>query len=116
MASPFLILSFSLVQATGQALKVSRAHCYHRSALKSTTYVIRDVIAISFLVYGALHIDSFLSRLYVSSISSRAQEGELRADLSSNISGLTYSFAKFVLWFGYTFVTGLFGTGLWIIA
>jgi omega-6 fatty acid desaturase (delta-12 desaturase) len=41
------------------------AHCYHRSALRSSTYVVRDVVAISILVYGAYHIESFLSRLYV---------------------------------------------------
>lgn len=79
-----------------QLLDAIPAHCYHRSALKSSTYVLRDVVAISFLVYGAYHIDSFLSRF--------------------NVSGLTYTAAKFALWFAYTFVTGLFGTGLWIIA
>ena len=34
----------------------------------------------------------------------------------SNISNVTYGAAKFALYFAYTFVTGLFGTGLWIIA
>jgi len=88
----FIVPNFTVKQL----LDAIPAHCYHRSALKSSTYVARDVIAISFLVYGAYHIDSFLSRF--------------------NLSSIAFTAAKVALYTAYTFVTGLFGTGLWIIA
>jgi hypothetical protein len=34
----------------------------------------------------------------------------------SNLGKLAFTAAKVALYFAYTFVTGLFGTGLWIIA
>lgn len=39
------------------------AHCYKRSALRSSLYVVQDAVVIAALVYGAFHIDSFLGRL-----------------------------------------------------
>lgn len=39
------------------------AHCYKRSALRSSLYVVQDAVIIAALVYGAFHIDSFLGRL-----------------------------------------------------
>lgn len=40
-----------------------RAHCYKRSAFKSSLYVVQDVILLGALIYGAYHIESFLGRL-----------------------------------------------------
>jgi hypothetical protein len=39
------------------------AHCYKRSAFKSSLYVLQDFVLLAGLVYGAYHIDSFLGRL-----------------------------------------------------
>lgn len=38
-------------------------HCFERSALRSSTYIIRDAAAIGILVYAALHIESALNQL-----------------------------------------------------
>ncbi len=41
----------------------SSAHCYKRSAFKSSLYVLQDFVLLAGLVYGAYHIDSFPGRL-----------------------------------------------------
>ena len=46
-----------------QLLDAIPAHCFHRSALRSSLYIVQDVAAIGALVYGLYHIDSFLARL-----------------------------------------------------
>jgi len=79
-----------------QLLDAIPAHCFHRSAIRSSLYIVQDFVAIGALVYGAMHIDSFLSRF--------------------NLSTPAFYAAKISLWALYQFVTGLFGTGIWIIA
>ena len=46
-----------------QLLDAIPAHCFHRSALRSSLYIVQDFAAIGALVYGVYHIDSFLARL-----------------------------------------------------
>jgi omega-6 fatty acid desaturase (delta-12 desaturase) len=41
----------------------SRAHCFHRSALRSSLYVLQDFAMIAALVYAAYQIDPFLAKL-----------------------------------------------------
>ncbi|ODN81705.1 hypothetical protein L202_02099 [Cryptococcus amylolentus CBS 6039] len=79
-----------------QLLDAIPAHCFKRSAFWSSLYIVQDVAVISALVYGAFHIDSFLSRFALSNVAFYA--------------------AKAALWSAYWFVTGLFGTGIWVIA
>ncbi|WVQ73190.1 hypothetical protein IAR50_002755 [Cryptococcus sp. DSM 104548] len=79
-----------------QLLDAIPAHCFKRSAFRSSLYIVQDVAVISALVYGAFHIDSFLSRFALSNVAFYA--------------------AKAALWSAYWFVTGLFGTGIWVIA
>lgn len=40
-----------------------RAHCFHRSAIRSSMYIVQDVVVIAALVYGAYNIDSSLAKL-----------------------------------------------------
>ncbi|ODO05252.1 omega-6 fatty acid desaturase (delta-12 desaturase) [Cryptococcus wingfieldii CBS 7118] len=79
-----------------QLLDAIPAHCFKRSAFRSSLYILQDVAVITALVYGAFHIDSFLSRFALSNVAFYA--------------------AKAALWSAYWFVTGLFGTGIWVIA
>lgn len=78
-----------------QLLDVIPAHCFHRSALRSSVYVLQDVVVIGALVYAYFHIDSFLSRF--------------------NLPAAVFYAAKTILTFGYIVMTGFFGTGLWVI-
>lgn len=78
-----------------QLLDVIPAHCFHRSALRSSVYVLQDVVVIGALVYAYFHIDSFLSRF--------------------NLPAAAFYAAKTILTFGYIVMTGFFGTGLWVI-
>ncbi|KAK8858544.1 hypothetical protein IAR55_002773 [Kwoniella newhampshirensis] len=79
-----------------QLLDAIPAHCFHRSALKSSQYVVQDVVALAALVYGAYHIESFLDRF--------------------GLSPIAYQAARVTLYSAYVFTAGLFGTGIWIIA
>lgn len=56
-------MSLSAPSPTDQLLTSNSAHCYKRSAFKSSLYVAQDFVLLAALVYGAYHIDSFLSRL-----------------------------------------------------
>jgi hypothetical protein len=64
------------------------AKCFERSLIRSFSYVVRDLIAVSLLFYSAV----WLSKL----------------DAPWTV--------KFPLWALYSFVQGLFFTGLWILA
>ncbi|ADV21904.1 omega-6 fatty acid desaturase (delta-12 desaturase) [Cryptococcus gattii Ru294] len=88
----FVVPNFTIKQL----LDAIPAHCYKRSALRSSLYVVQDAVIIAALVYGAFHIDSFLGRF--------------------SLSPVAYYAAKFALWSAYWVATGLFGTGIWVIA
>jgi omega-6 fatty acid desaturase (delta-12 desaturase) len=64
------------------------AHCFKRSALRSSTYILWDIIVIACTYNAAAYADS----------------------LALN------SFARFAVWALYGFAAGLFATGLWVIA
>jgi len=51
-----------------QLLDAIPAHCFHRSAIRSSLYIVQDVAAIALLVYAAFHIDSFLARFNLSTV------------------------------------------------
>lgn len=88
----FIIPNFTVKQL----LDAIPVHCFHRSALRSSLYIVQDVTVIAALVYGALHIDSSL--------------------LYFNLSSVSYHLVRIGLYVLYAFVTGLFGTGIWVIA
>ncbi|KAF2203312.1 putative delta-12 desaturase [Delitschia confertaspora ATCC 74209] len=66
------------------------AHCFKRSGAWGLFYVARDVACLAATWYAA---KTFVTPEYVPSTAARA-----------------------ALWAGYTFVQGLFGTGLWVLA
>lgn len=88
----FIVPNFTVKQL----LDAIPAHCFHRSAIRSSLYIVQDVIAIALLAYGAFHIDSFLARF--------------------NLSTIAFQAARVALYAAYTVGAGLFGTGLWVIA
>lgn len=48
-----------------QLLDAIPAHCFHRSAFRSSLYIVQDVVALSILVWGSYQIDPTLAKLYV---------------------------------------------------
>ncbi|WVR06310.1 hypothetical protein IAU60_003340 [Kwoniella sp. DSM 27419] len=88
----FIVPNFTVKQL----LDAIPAHCFHRSALHSSLYVVQDFIALGALVYGAYHIESFLGRFALSPVAFKA--------------------AQISLYSAYVFAAGLFGTGVWVIA
>lgn len=88
----FIVPNFTIKQL----LDAIPAHCYKRSAFKSSLYVVQDVILLGALIYGAYHIESFLGRFALSPIA--------------------FAAAQFTLWSAYIFSAGLVGTGIWVIA
>ncbi|KAG1743331.1 fatty acid desaturase-domain-containing protein [Suillus paluster] len=75
------------------------AHCFKRSALRSSLYIAWDVAVISGIYKAATYLDTFISPTYI-----------------SLPHPVLYPVARFSLWGMYTFWTGLFATGLWVIA
>ncbi|KAI0755080.1 fatty acid desaturase-domain-containing protein [Daedaleopsis nitida] len=82
-----------------ELLSAIPAHCYERSALRSSSYIVMDVVVI-----GCVHqLTRFLDALVT----------------PENIAlphPYLYTAASFSLWALYTFFVGLFATGLWVIA
>ncbi|KAK2465236.1 hypothetical protein APHAL10511_002590 [Amanita phalloides] len=62
-------------------------HCFQRSALRSSAYIVWDCIVITLIYKAAKYLDA----------------------------SITQSFARFALWSLYGFWAGLFATGLWVI-
>ncbi|KAF8895451.1 delta-12 fatty acid desaturase protein [Infundibulicybe gibba] len=74
-------------------------HCFERSALRSSSYIVWDLAVIASLYKAAVYAETFVNP----------------ATLSLP-HALCYPFARFAIWSLYGFGAGLFGTGLWIIA
>ena len=87
----FIVPNFTVKQL----LDAIPAHCFHRSVVKSSLYVIQDCTIIAGLVYGYFHIDSLLSRFNLSTVALQA--------------------ARVGLYLAYMLATGLVGTGMWVI-
>ncbi|KAL7414509.1 delta-12 fatty acid desaturase [Mrakia frigida] len=79
-----------------QLLGAIPAECFERSALHSSLYIIQDVILISIFVYGTTFFPAIIEAANLSKFGSKA--------------------LSFGLWNFYWFWTGLFATGLWVIA
>jgi len=78
-------------------LSVIPAHCFKRSALKSSKYILGDVIGIAGTYKAATFAETFITPALLP-------------------NPLARTAARVSLWALYGFVTGLFGTGLWVIA
>lgn len=79
-----------------QLLDAIPAHCFHRSALRSSLYIVQDCAAIAALAWAYFHVQDVVAYAGLPSIPSLL----LKATLHTFIC----------------IATGLFGTGLWIIA
>ena len=82
------------------------AHCFERSALKSSAYVVADFAMAAALGFAASFIDPTLASL---DWKSSALTPYLSADTQ-------HSLARFALWAVYAFAQGLVFTGIWVIA
>jgi omega-6 fatty acid desaturase (delta-12 desaturase) len=74
----------------GDLIRAIPKHCFKRDTVKSLSYVARDIACLATTFYLA---NKFITPEYVASKPARA-----------------------ALWFAYTFVQGLFGTGVWVLA
>lgn len=80
-------------------LSVIPKHCFERSALKSSTYIIGDIIAIGLIYKATTYIEQFISPEYI-----------------SLPHPALYSVLYYSLWALYAFSAGLPATGLWVVA
>jgi omega-6 fatty acid desaturase (delta-12 desaturase) len=79
-----------------QLLDAIPAHCFHRSAVRSSLYIVQDFIALGLLAWASFNVDSTVAKF--------------------NLSPVAYHLTRAA---AHTFISiwmGLFGTGLWIIA
>ncbi|KAI1793324.1 fatty acid desaturase-domain-containing protein [Ganoderma leucocontextum] len=93
--TPFVIPDLTIKDL----LSAIPAHCNKRSAFRSSTYVVMDAVIIAALYKTTYLLDALLTR--------------------ENIAlphPALYPAARFAVWAFYTFFTGLFATGLWVIA
>ncbi|PLW07902.1 hypothetical protein PCANC_13792 [Puccinia coronata f. sp. avenae] len=89
---------FELPQFTvKELLSAIPAHCFQRSALRSSLYVVWDLILIASFVYLATYIDPFFDSL-------------------TNVNPTLVSLARLAAWLFYGYANGLVCTGIWVIA
>ncbi|KAF8957244.1 delta-12 fatty acid desaturase protein [Flammula alnicola] len=74
------------------------AHCFKRSALRSSVYIVWDMFVIASLYKATTYLD-----------------GLITPETFSLPNPYLYTAARFSLWSLYGFWAGLFGTGLWVI-
>ncbi|BGP53615.1 hypothetical protein JCM8202_002537 [Rhodotorula sphaerocarpa] len=91
---PFNIPNFTMSELLGAI----PAHCFERSALRSSSYVVMDFALIAAAYYAASHIDPAFN----------FQDGKL-------LDGWAGFAAKWALWATYWVVQSWFGTGVWIL-
>lgn len=93
--TPFVIPDFTVKDL----LSAIPAHCYKRSTLRSSSYVLMDVVVIGAIYKLTYFLDALLTPEHIA-----LPHPSL------------YPAARFALWALYTFPVGLFATGLWVIA
>ncbi|KAF8957241.1 delta-12 fatty acid desaturase protein [Flammula alnicola] len=74
------------------------AHCYKRSALRSSVYIVWDMVVIACLYKATTYLD-----------------GLINPETFSLPNPYLYTAARFSLWSLYGFWAGLFATGLWVM-
>jgi len=75
------------------------AHCFKRSAIRSSLYIVWDCVVIGGIYKATTFLDAFIT-----------------PEAISLPHPVLYPVARFSLWSLYGFWTGLFATGLWVIA
>ncbi|KAH9969485.1 fatty acid desaturase-domain-containing protein [Russula dissimulans] len=80
-------------------LSVIPTHCFKRSALHSSLYVVWDFVLIGVIYKTTVYLEALLT-----------------PERISPPSPAFHSFARFALWSLYGFATGLVATGLWVLA
>ncbi|KAM5530569.1 hypothetical protein V8D89_015763 [Ganoderma adspersum] len=93
--TPFVIPDLTIKDL----LSAIPAHCNKRSAFRSSTYIVMDAAIIAAIYKITYFLDALLT--------------------PENVAlphPALYLAARFALWAVYTFFTGLFATGLWVIA
>ncbi|TRM61050.1 fatty acid desaturase-domain-containing protein [Schizophyllum amplum] len=75
------------------------SHCYERSALRSSLYIVQDVAIIALVYKAATFADAFVN-----------------PETLSLPHPLLYPLARVTIWALYGFWAGLFATGLWVVA
>ncbi|EIN12843.1 delta-12 fatty acid desaturase [Punctularia strigosozonata HHB-11173 SS5] len=75
------------------------AHCFQRSALRSSLYVVWDFFLLACFYKGVTYVDPLIAPEHI-----------------SLPSPYLYLLARVALWAVYGFAAGLVGTGLWVIA
>ncbi|KIY64963.1 hypothetical protein CYLTODRAFT_492679 [Cylindrobasidium torrendii FP15055 ss-10] len=75
------------------------AHCTKRSALRSSVYIVQDVVIIGAIWKLSNYLDAFIDPSVI-----------------ALPHPALYPAARFALWALYTFFVGLFATGLWVVA
>ncbi|KAG5642154.1 hypothetical protein DXG03_003558 [Asterophora parasitica] len=75
------------------------AHCFKRSAIRSGAYALWDLFVIGVIYKTATFLDS-----------------QIDPSIVALPHPSLYPFARFALWSLYSFFTGLFATGLWVVA
>lgn len=82
------------------------AHCFERSALHSSAYVLGDLILVAALAYAASFIDPTLASIDFN-----------KSPVASVLAAcMQHRIARFALWSLYAFCQGLVFTGIWVIA
>ncbi|EIW59149.1 oleoyl phosphatidylcholine desaturase [Trametes versicolor FP-101664 SS1] len=92
---PVVIPDFSVKDL----LSVIPAHCNERSTFRSMSYVVMDFAIIGAVYKGTYFLDALL-----------------RPEHIALPYAILYPAARFALWSLYTFIVGLFCTGLWVLA
>ncbi|CAK5270618.1 unnamed protein product [Mycena citricolor] len=86
-----------------QLLDAIPAHCFKRSALKSSMYIVWHGSILYALYKATTYADTFLNASTLSTLFQRA------------VPPVAAGCARFALWSVYGFWAGLFGTGIWVI-
>ncbi|KAH9947625.1 delta12-fatty acid desaturase [Amylocystis lapponica] len=92
--TPFVIPDLTVKEL----LSAIPAHCFQRSALRSSAYVVWDFL----LLAGFYKLATFL-------------DARITPEFIALPSPHLYTFASFALWSLYSLASGLVGTGLWVL-
>jgi omega-6 fatty acid desaturase (delta-12 desaturase) len=88
-----------------QLMDAIPAHCFERSALRSSVTLVQDLIALAALAYGAMHIDAAVAW-------AQPRAAELVPALGTPAAA---TIARAALWVGYWVFSSFWGMGLWVV-
>jgi omega-6 fatty acid desaturase (delta-12 desaturase) len=88
-----------------QLMDAIPAHCFERSALRSSVTIVQDVIALAVLAYGAAHIEEIISW-------AAPKAAEFSPVLGTPAAATA---ARWSLWAFYWAFSSFWGMGLWVV-